>query len=429
MSSLVRLALFAVAAACLLRPAEAQPPAGKGGPAFIQTKKYTLKDKAAGDKEMEYTLYVPSSYDKAKKAPLVIALHGLWSNPQQIIRYKGLTEQAEKYGCIVAAPMGYNNHGWYGLKIPLGRTKDDPENLNELSEKDVLNVLGIVQKDHAVDPDRVYLMGHSMGGAGTFHLAMKYPDKWAALAPIAPALLVPATDLEKVKKLPVILVQGDKDFLCPVGTARKWAEQMKTLGMTYEYVEVAGGDHVNVAFEKMPAIFEFLAKHKRGAKAAGAAAPGDDATRVAAVKKLAEKVGEATLKTDVGTILNHTHPGLIKALGGRAAAVEQTEKLMKAITDRGFKFLAFKVGTPGDFLTEGGNTFVVVPTTVTMSIPDGKKAVMRSYLLGISPDGGKTWAFADGSGLDKQDFRDQVLPKLPAALKLPEKGKPEIIDE
>ena len=49
----------------------------------------------------------------------------------------------------------------------------------------------------------------------------------------------------------------------------------------------------------------------------------------------------------------------------------------------------------------------------------GGKAVSKSYLLGISSDGGKTWKFADGAGLDKKESRDKTLPKLPAELQLP----------
>ena len=68
-----------------------------------------------------------------------------------MIRYEHLTELAEERGYIVVAPMGYNNHGWYGSRGsgrgPTGRgggaTNDDPENLGELSELDVMNVLGI----------------------------------------------------------------------------------------------------------------------------------------------------------------------------------------------------------------------------------------------------------------------------------------------
>ena len=111
-------------AACLLLSglatwAGAQPPQQKDTskkPADrIERRTYEFKE--AG-KEMEYALFVPSGYDKAKKAPLIVALHGLGINPQQIIRSRGLVEQAEKYGYIVVAPMGYNTSGWYGFFGP-----------------------------------------------------------------------------------------------------------------------------------------------------------------------------------------------------------------------------------------------------------------------------------------------------------------------
>jgi len=247
-----RAALLA-ALVCVLPHAHAQKPSAR-----IEKKTYAFKD--AG-KDMEYALFVPSTYEKGKKSPLMIALHGLNSNPQQIIRYPGLVDLAEKHGYIVAAPMGYNTKGWYGAR-PLVKG-DGPANLAELSEKDVMNVLDIVRKEYMVDAGRIYLMGHSMGGGGTWHIGIKNPDLFAALAPIAPATMRPVSDLEKIKHVPVILVQGDKDRLVPVAGARRWAAQMKKLGMKHEYIEVEGGDHVKVAFTSLPKIFEFFGKHQR----------------------------------------------------------------------------------------------------------------------------------------------------------------------
>lgn len=257
---MVRPALLAPAfLALLFATGAAQQPEMKSTQSRIEKKTYEFKD--AG-KEMEYALFVPSTYDKAKKTPLVVALHGLNSSPQGIMRYTGLTDLAEKYGYVVAAPMGYNPRGWYGARL-ITKKDGDPANLSELSEKDVMNVLGIVKKEYNIDPDRTYLMGHSMGGGGTVHLAVKYPDIWAALGPIAPAISQPVSDLEKIKHIPVILVQGDKDNLVRVERVRPWAEQMKKLGMAHEYIEVAGGDHVTIAFKHMPQIFAFFDKHKR----------------------------------------------------------------------------------------------------------------------------------------------------------------------
>lgn len=295
----------------------------------IQKKTYDFKE--AG-KEMEYALFVPSKYDKDKKTPLMVALHGLGGNPQQIIQSRGLTDQAERYGYIVVAPMGYNSSGWYGLRPPGGpgrpggfagfgtppgtvlssrvqeslkltdeqkkkieelqkavdadlqkilteeqnqqlknlRTNagrgfggDAPENLPELSEKDVMNVVELVRKEFKIDDKRIYLIGHSMGGAGTWHLGTKYPSLWAGLAPIAPAAFGQPTGLDKIKSIPVIVVQGDKDTMVrPEGT-RRWVEKMKELNLTHEYLEIAGAGHGDVISKGMPQIFEFFEKQQK----------------------------------------------------------------------------------------------------------------------------------------------------------------------
>src|SRR5262249_54265160 len=107
-----------------------------GGPPSSRIQKKTYAFKEAG-KEREYPLFVQSQYDKDKKWPLVVALHGLGGNPQQMIRSKGLTDLAEKHGYIVVAPMGYNSGGWYGALGPgkglagkgKGKGADAPENL------------------------------------------------------------------------------------------------------------------------------------------------------------------------------------------------------------------------------------------------------------------------------------------------------------
>jgi hypothetical protein len=104
------------------------------------------------NKEQSYSLYIPSSYDSSKTYPLVILLHGLGSNPNQIINYQGIITEAENRGYILAAPYGYNERGWYGSrgegKDGIGFGKDnDPDNLGELSEMDVLNVLKIMKKN------------------------------------------------------------------------------------------------------------------------------------------------------------------------------------------------------------------------------------------------------------------------------------------
>jgi poly(3-hydroxybutyrate) depolymerase len=214
--------------------------------ARIQARTYDFKE--AG-RAMNYELFVPSKYDRSRPTPLIVALHCLSSNAHDMIRYESLTELAEQRGYIVVAPMGYNERGWYGSRGPgqSGRgNAADPANLGELSELDVLNVLAIVQKEFNVDPRRTYLMGHSMGGGGTFYLGAKYAEKWAALGAAAPAVNAAFDGLDQLKATPMIVIQGDQDTLVNVNSTRQWIEKMKGLGITHSYVEIAGGDHMAV---------------------------------------------------------------------------------------------------------------------------------------------------------------------------------------
>ena len=296
----MRTALLLPPLVCLLLSCHAS---AQVTPGRTQKRFYDFK---AADKQMEYTLYVPNSYSPQKASPLIVALHGLGSSPLEIMRYPGLTRHAERYGYIVVAPMGYNSRGWYGSRGTGGGRRSDPKNLGELSEQDVMNVLGIIRQELNIDSRRIYLMGHSMGGGGTWHLAMKYPDIWAALAPLAPAGPRSRRDLVKARRIPVIVVQGDRDSL--VYATRRWVERMKELKMEHRYIEVAGGDHVRPAFQHFPEIFDFFNTHTRPPTQEGVKSPlpssaaGADETLPSLQKKVFQ--GEVTVPVRVPYLLH-----------------------------------------------------------------------------------------------------------------------------
>lgn len=228
----------------------AEATAQAGGTARVRTRSYFFKE--AGHNS-DYKLFVSTQYQAAVPAPLVVALHPFNTAPQGIMLYQGLIELAEARGYIVVAPSGHNLRAWYG---PGG----------ELSELDVLNVLAAVRDQYAVDPKRIYLMGHSMGGGATWHFAIKYPDIWAAIAPVAPAISSSPDDVAVIKGTPVIVVQGDADRSVTVEETRRWVAKMKELGMTFEYVEIPGGDHTGIISrspDNMRRIFDFFDKARR----------------------------------------------------------------------------------------------------------------------------------------------------------------------
>ena len=187
-----------------------------------------------------YAVFVPSSYDSSQPAPLIVSLHGLGRSHDWLMGYHGLLDQAEANGYIVVTPLGYIRRGWYG-----SRELDDMQDA-ERSEQDVMNVLQLIRDEFSVDSDRIYLWGHSMGGAGTYHIAAKYPELFAGLGVAAPA---PEADapmneiLNNIKHLPIFVLQGDEDTSVPVERTRAWVAKMQELGMQHVYVEIPGGDH------------------------------------------------------------------------------------------------------------------------------------------------------------------------------------------
>jgi poly(3-hydroxybutyrate) depolymerase len=192
-----------------------------------------------------YALFVPRSYDPEQPAPLMVALHGLGRTYDWLMGYDGLLEAAEAGGYIVVTPLGYTRRGWYGSRTTGvdGRTLGDEA---EHSEQDVMQVLGIVRAAYNVDPDRIYLWGHSMGGAGTYHLGARHPQLWAGLGVVAPATpegISARSLLERIRDIPVIALHGTDDALVPVSVMREWVTVMGQLGMQHLYVEVPGGDH------------------------------------------------------------------------------------------------------------------------------------------------------------------------------------------
>lgn len=268
------LAVCFTATAGLAPPLHAQPAA----PAAVASQPDTPIATALGEvvvrryhmeeakRDIEYALYVPTKYDRQKPAPLVVMLHGLGSNPKQAIGYRGIVEEAEERGYVVVAPYGFNERGWYGSRGK-GKTgayfgnQSDPDNLGELSEKDVFNVLGIVEKELRIDEQRRFLMGHSMGGAGTVYLGATRQGMWAGLAPLAPALGGSMDLLEQLGATPVYVVMGDKDRMVPVATVRRWVQEMKRREVPVQYEEITGGDHVRAITQNeamIARVFDFF---------------------------------------------------------------------------------------------------------------------------------------------------------------------------
>jgi predicted peptidase len=263
--------------------AQQPPAAGRGGrgTGFVQSNDPRVQNrtyKFSDTEEMPYCVFVSSKVSKDKKSPLIISLHGLGIGPGFMCQGKAI-DLAEEGGYILAAPMGYSPGGWYGSPVMAGRggrngqpaPPPPPDNMAELSEKDVMSVLAMMRKEFNVDDNRTYLMGHSMGGAGTYFLGSKHAKQWAAIAPIAPASFLMNNNRAEILKgikdanLPMFVTTGDADEAVPVTNTRMWVETMKEIGMKYEYKEYPGVTHGPIIEAAMSDIFAFFKAHTRNA--------------------------------------------------------------------------------------------------------------------------------------------------------------------
>ena len=262
--------------AALIAPASAQNGPQTSGAKGDQQRRYHF---VAADKELPYRLYVPQSYDPAAGAPLVVALHGFGGNQDYFFRaVKALPALLEKYGFVFVAPMGLATDGWYGapLSIPGNaprssgaatppplRTPEQEAAYRSLSEADVMNVLDLVRKEYRIDPNRIYLMGHSMGGFGTWWLGQKHADTWAAIAPMSGVLPNVDYQLPKLVRVPVHVSIGGAETPAWVEASRTLVETMKARGMAVEYAEPAGATHGGMIEPTTPGVLEFFSRRTR----------------------------------------------------------------------------------------------------------------------------------------------------------------------
>lgn len=190
---------------------------------------------------LPYALFIPDTYDASSSSPLLVSLHGLGRTYDWLMGYEGFLDYAEAYGFVVVTPLGYIRRGWYG-----SRPTEDPA-VADYSEADVMAVIDLVTSELNIDKQRLYLWGHSMGGAGTYHIAVKNPDMFAALAVAAPAPRrdLSPTVLAEIRDTPILVLQGTEDELVPVELTRLWVAGMRSLGMPHIYVELEGADHTN----------------------------------------------------------------------------------------------------------------------------------------------------------------------------------------
>jgi len=184
---------------------------------------------------LRYLLFLPPGYgaERARRWPLILFLHGKGERGDdlELLKRHGLPrvlEQRPDLPCIVASPQCPANSDWSELMDGLCRL------LDELTAR------------YAVDPDRCYLTGLSMGGRAAWQLAATCPQRFAAVVPICgnvsrvPGLL---ERLCALRDTPVWVFHGARDPIVPLAESEQAVRALRACGGNVRLTVYPEGEH------------------------------------------------------------------------------------------------------------------------------------------------------------------------------------------
>lgn len=187
--------------------------------------------------EMPYRLLKPVQFCSDKKYPVIVSLHGGagkgTDNRVQFRKYNqvlAMEQNRTDYPCYVVVPQA--NEFW--------------------NETHFTNIKEIIKGLPSVDRNRIYILGHSMGGRGTYVFTQIDPGYFAAAASSAGSGRPEEAefiDVLKIKDIPYWIFHGDQDKTCPISKNQKVFEQMKKTGGNMKFTTWVGDGHgVSVKF-------------------------------------------------------------------------------------------------------------------------------------------------------------------------------------
>ncbi len=200
-----------------------------------------------GGTRYPYQVYVPSNYDASVAWPVVLFLHGAGERGNDGLLQTevgigtAIRRYPQRYPAIVVMPQAPRDTFWGG---PPGDA--------------AMAALDQTCKEFNTDARRIYLTGLSMGGHGSWMLAYRHVDRFAAAIVVCGfvgdrpnrASTVPAGDgtphqrmAARVKSLPIWIVHGEADSLVPVSESRLMHEALLAVNGNVRYTEVPGTDH------------------------------------------------------------------------------------------------------------------------------------------------------------------------------------------
>ncbi len=180
--------------------------------------------------QVKYVVYVPKGYSPEKPLPSILFLHGAGEQGDD-----GKKQASVGLGAAIKLAEDQWNFIVMFPQKPPGRGGFMDH------EKLILDIVEKTNKEYKIDEKRQYITGLSMGGMGTWSLICKYPEKWAAAAPVCghgnPA------DAPKIKDLPIWNFHGDKDNAVNIKGSQDMIDAIKAAGGMPKFTIYPGVGH------------------------------------------------------------------------------------------------------------------------------------------------------------------------------------------
>jgi phospholipase/carboxylesterase len=182
--------------------------------------------------------------------PTIFAMHGWGSNAMDL---QGLAPYIADGRFLVICPQGsveveigaINGYGWYEMRR-LG-SQPDPDKVDAAVDQ-LREFLDEASARYPVDPRKVVVAGFSQGGMMAYSLAMRWPERFAALVGIGTAfperLASQVTNHEAVQRLPTMVQHGRADQAIDMARARKSVEELRELKVPLVFCEYDCGHEV-----------------------------------------------------------------------------------------------------------------------------------------------------------------------------------------
>lgn len=187
---------------------------------------------------------------KSAKPPLLILLHGLGSNEQDLFAFSA--RLPAPFMVIAArAPITLNSgsYAWFHINYTSGKPSIPAPAEIEKSRKLIVQFIDELKSKYTFDETQVYLCGFSQGGIMSYQVALTRPDVVKGIAVMSGRLLPDLKEQvaakEKLSKLSVFISHGTEDAVIPVAQAREASEYIKKMKIDHQYKEYKAGHTIN----------------------------------------------------------------------------------------------------------------------------------------------------------------------------------------